>query len=206
MTEQFRFKQIVRDRRAVDRDKGLLLASTFIVQVAGQHFFAGAAFAGDQHAGVRGGDLIGQFEGGGHHRVGVNDGALVLAYGGQNGGDQFGVRRQGDVLLGAGADGGLGGLGVGVDAAGDHRCVDALGFHRLQQAWRRQPHVDHHQIGAASIAQSGQAGFDGFHMADLGAAANGDLPGRADMAGQGSDNQQAHNLLSLGKSVSSFRV
>jgi len=44
VTEEFRFKQVFRQRRAVDGDEGLMLAGGIEVESAGHKFFAGAAF------------------------------------------------------------------------------------------------------------------------------------------------------------------
>ena len=52
----------------------------------------------------------------------------------QHRGDQLGVGGEGDVLLGAGADGHHRRAGVVVDAAGHHRHEEALGFERRDES------------------------------------------------------------------------
>ncbi len=52
MAEHFAFQQAFGDRRAVDRHKRLVCTVAMLVNGAGDHFFAGAAFAGQQDGGV----------------------------------------------------------------------------------------------------------------------------------------------------------
>ena len=59
----------------------------------------------------------------------------------QHRGDQFGVGRQRDVFLGAGADRAHRGRGVGADAAGDHGCVMRSAVERVDQAGDVELHV-----------------------------------------------------------------
>ncbi len=49
VAEQRGFEQIVGNRRAVDGDEGPLLPLRLVVDVAREHFLAGARFAGEQH-------------------------------------------------------------------------------------------------------------------------------------------------------------
>jgi hypothetical protein len=49
VTEQLGFEQLLGDRRAVQRDEGLVGARAEIVQAAGDQFLAAAGFATDQH-------------------------------------------------------------------------------------------------------------------------------------------------------------
>src|SRR3546814_10051984 len=70
------------------------------------------------------------------------------------------VRRQGDVLLGPGADRGDRGLRVALDAAGDDRRVHPLLLHLLHEAGDRLAHVDHDEIGAGTVAQDPQAALE----------------------------------------------
>ena len=57
VAEQLGFEKIVRNRGAIQRHQTLLAAAAVPMQIARQHLLAGAALAGDQHAGVRGRDL-----------------------------------------------------------------------------------------------------------------------------------------------------
>ena len=66
VAEQFAFEQLCRDRPAVDRHKRPVAALGVIVQVARDHFLAGARLAEDQHAGVGIGHLL-------HHLAHVLD-------------------------------------------------------------------------------------------------------------------------------------
>ncbi len=52
VAEQLGFQQVLRDRGAVDGDEGLFGAGRASMDVAGEDFLAGAAFAGDQNRGV----------------------------------------------------------------------------------------------------------------------------------------------------------
>ena len=56
MAEQLALEHVARDRRAVERDERLGGAVGIAVDGAGEDFLAGAAFAGDEHADVGGGD------------------------------------------------------------------------------------------------------------------------------------------------------
>ena len=53
VAEQLAFQQALRQRRAVQRDEGAARAPAEGVDVARQHLLAGAALAGDEHAGLR---------------------------------------------------------------------------------------------------------------------------------------------------------
>ena len=123
------------------------------MDVARQHFLADAAFAGDQDRGFGAGDLVGQLD----HRAIASSRSTssrdVVGDGRQDGGDQLGVGRQRDEFLGAGADGGDRGAGVGADAAGHHRDVDALGLEPHHQGADVEVDVDHQQVGALAAAQ-----------------------------------------------------
>ena len=96
------------------------------VDVARQHLLAGAGFAGDQHRGVGGGDLLRELDHLRHRLVAIDQFAGVVGDGGEHGRDQLRIGRQRDVFLGAGVDRGDRGAGVVLDAAGDDRHVDVL--------------------------------------------------------------------------------
>ena len=119
-------EQVLRDRRAVDADERLLGAVGAGVDVARQHLLAGAGFAGDQHRGVGGGDLLRELHHLRHRLVAPDEFAGVVGDGGEHGRDQLGIGRQRDVFLGAGVDRGDRGAGVVLDAAGDDRHMDVL--------------------------------------------------------------------------------
>jgi hypothetical protein len=67
VAEQFAFQQLGRDRPAVDRHERRLAALGVVMQVARNHFLAGARLTEDQHAGVGIGHLL-------HHLAHVLDG------------------------------------------------------------------------------------------------------------------------------------
>ena len=105
VAEQFGFEQVFRYRRAIDGDERLLRAGAAAVHEARQHFLAGAAFAGDEHGGVRARDLLGELDDLRHGVVAVDHLARVVGDGGEHGRDQIGIGRQRDVFFGAGMDG-----------------------------------------------------------------------------------------------------
>jgi hypothetical protein len=63
------------------------------MQVARQHFLAGAAFAGDQHGGIRAGDLLGELDHAGHGVVAIDHLAPIVGDGGEHRRDQIGIGR-----------------------------------------------------------------------------------------------------------------
>src|SRR5664280_3045060 len=81
VAEQLGLQQILRDRRAIDRDERLLGALRARMQVARQHFLARAAFAGDQHGGIRAGDLLGELDHACHRVVAIDHLAPVVGDG-----------------------------------------------------------------------------------------------------------------------------
>ena len=128
MAEQFGLQEVLGDRGAIDGDERLLGALRARMNIARQHFLAGAAFAGDQHRGVRAGDLLGEFHHRGHGVVAIDHFAVVVGDGGEHRGDQFRIGRQRDVFFGAGVDRLDRGARVIGNAAGDDRHVDAFGI------------------------------------------------------------------------------
>ena len=133
--------------------KGLSARVRFAVDVAGQHFLAGAAFAGDQDRGFAAGDLVGQRQHRAHGFVFIDQLVGFVGHRRQHRGDQFGVGGQGQIFLGAGADRVHRAAGVGADAAGHHRGADALGRDGRDQGADVQRHVAEHQVGARAAAQ-----------------------------------------------------
>jgi hypothetical protein len=69
---------------------------------------------------------------------------------------------------------------------------DALGFEPGDQAGNVHHHVDQQQISAAAGAQGGEGDFDRRGVSHLGAAGHGHLGGGAELAFEGSDDEQAH--------------
>src|SRR5690606_25503445 len=160
-------------------------------------FLAGAALAGDEDGGVGAGDLVGHAHDALHGRVAEQEFGALARHGGDDGGDQFGIGRQGDIFLGAGADGVDGGGGVGLDAAGDHRNGDALGFEPGDQPGNVHHDVDQQQVGALAGAQRSQRDAHRGRMGDLGAAVHGHAGGQGQLPFEGSDDEEAHGSLLL---------
>ena len=192
--EQFRFEEVVGDRRAVDRDEGLVLAKGFGVHVTGEHFLAGAALAGDQDRRLRPRDLLGQLDDALHGLVAPHERAAVGGDRLEHRGNEVGVRRQRDVFLGAGLDGGDRGARVGAGSAGDHRRADALGVERRDEVAHRQADVDHDEIGAFG-AQHREALLDAVRLGHPGAAAHGDLGGGDEFAVEPADDEKTHGFV-----------
>ena len=66
MAEQFALEQVFGNGAAIDRDESLVPAARFRVQRLGSHFLARPAFAGDEDARARIGDLFDRAEHGAH--------------------------------------------------------------------------------------------------------------------------------------------
>src|SRR6202020_3570597 len=89
------------------------------VDITRQHFLAGAGLAGDHDGSVRTRDLLGEFDDLGHGVVAIDEVARVIGDRSEYGGDQFRIRRQRNIFLGAGVDRGDRGAGIVGDAPGD---------------------------------------------------------------------------------------
>ncbi len=106
VAEQLGFEQVLRDRRAVDRDERRRARGSSGVDVAREHLLAGAGLAGDQHRGVARRDLLGELDHVRHRLVAIDQLAGVVGDGREHRRDQLRIGRQRDVFLGAGVDGG----------------------------------------------------------------------------------------------------
>ena len=157
------------------------------MQIARQHFLAGAALAGDQHGGVGAGDLLGELDHVRHGVVAVDHFAPVVGDRRQHRRDQLRIGRQRDVLLGAGMDGGNGGARVIGDAAGHHRRVDAFGIEPRDQVADVERDVHHDEVGAAAGAQHGERLVDAVRMGDGGALVHRDLARGGELASERAD-------------------
>jgi len=162
------------------------------VEVTGHHLLADAAFAGDQDGGFGAGDLIGQFDDGLHRRIGRDQGALVVGDRGQDGGDQVGLGRKGDELLGPRADGGGSLVRIVVDPAGDHRHEDALGLVGGDQRTDVEIIVDHQEVGPLAAPELFRRLVRAFDVIDLGAVRHGHLHRRRQLSAEPSDHQKPH--------------
>ena len=136
---------------------GLSARVRFAVDVARQHFLAGAALAGDQDRGIARRDLVGERDHRAHRLVFEDQLVAFVGDGGEHGGDQLGVGRQRQVFLGAGADRVDGAARIGADAAGDDRGADALGDERAHQLADVERDIAEHEVGAAAAAQARRA-------------------------------------------------
>ncbi|MNQ95635.1 hypothetical protein D3C85_1112010 [compost metagenome] len=192
VAEQLGFQKVVRNGGAVDADEGAVGALGPGVQVTGHHLLADAAFAGDQDGGVRTRHLIGQTDDGLHRRVGRDHRALVVGHGRQNGGDQVRLGRQGDELLGPGADGVGGLLRVSVHAAGDDGHEDALGVVGGDQGGDVDAVVDHHQVGPLPATQLLGRLIGALDVLDLGAVRHGHLHRRRQLSAEPANHQKPH--------------
>ena len=192
MAEQLAFEQVLRDRRAVERDEGPAGTARAAVDVPGQDFLAGAALAGDEDAGLGRRDLFGAADGGEHGRVAGNE-RMTLAGGRlEDGGDQLGLGRQRQELAGAAGDGGRGLLRPGVDAAGDHGHGDTLGRHGADQHVDVVRQLDQHEVHMGVRAEAGEGAAVVVGLAELGAARDGDAGRLAQFAAEGAQDEDVH--------------
>jgi hypothetical protein len=195
VAEQFGFQQMLGDRRAIDRYERLLGAVGAGVDIARQHFLAGAGFAGDHHRSVGARDLLRQFYHLGHRLVAVDQVAGIVGCRGEHRGDQFRIGRQRDVFLGAGVDRGHRGAGVVGDAAGDDRHVNVLGFQPHHQVADVEADIDQQEVGALAAAQHPHRLFVVLGMGDGSAVVHGDLGGCPKLALQCANDEPHGNLL-----------
>ena len=165
------------------------------MNIARQHFLAGAGFAGDHHGGVGAGDLLGELDHLGHRFVAVDQVAGIVGDGGKHGGDQFRVGRQRDVFLGAGVDRGDRGAGVVGDAAGDDRHVNVLGLQPHHQVADVEGDVDQQEVGALAAAQHPHRLLMVLRMGHGGAIVHRDLGGRRKLALQCANDEKPHDNL-----------
>jgi len=189
VAEQLALEQRLGDGGAVDRDERARGALGTGVEVLGHHLLAGAALAGDEHRGVGRGDLVGELHHARHGRVAIKEVGRLAGDSGDHSGDQLGVGGQGDVFLGAGADGIHGRRGVALGAAGDHGNDETLGLEPGDQPGNVHHYVDQHQVGAAPGAERGERDLDGGRVGNLGAAIHGELGGGGELAFEGADDQ-----------------
>jgi hypothetical protein len=167
------------------------------MHIFGDDFLAGAAFPGDENGGFRAGHLLGHLDDALHGRVAIEEIRGLARHCGDDGRNELGIGRQGDIFLGAGADGVDGGSGIGLDAAGHDRNGDALGFEPGDQPGNVHHHVDQQQVGALAAAQRRQGNLDGRRVGHLGAAVHGHLGSGGELALKGPDDEQAHDRLPL---------
>ncbi len=78
VAEQFALQQVLRNGRAIDGEEWFPAAAAVVINRAGDQFLAGAAFAGDERRGVRGGELTDQFENILHRLRPPDDAQLVV--------------------------------------------------------------------------------------------------------------------------------
>jgi hypothetical protein len=145
-----------------------------------------------------GGHLVGQADDVAHGRIADDHRTVVVGDGGQDGGDQLGVRRQRDEFLGPGLDRRGGPHRIGVDAAGHHRHPDPLGLVGGDQARDVERVVDHQQVGPLPGPQRVGRGFARFDVRDLGPGVHRHFHGDRELSVQFSDDQEAHRSISVG--------
>ncbi len=195
MAEQLGLEQMLGDRRAVDRDERTLGAVGAGVHVAGQHLLAGAGFAGDHHRGIGASDLLCQLDDLGHGVVAVDQIAGIVGHCGQHRGDQFRIRRQRDVFLGAGVDGGNRGAGIVGDAAGDDRHMDVFDLQPHHQVADVEGDIHQQQVRALAATQHAHRLLGVLRMGHGGAVLHGDLGGGRKLALQCANDEKPHVLL-----------
>jgi hypothetical protein len=162
--EELAFDEILRDRRAVDRDVGLGRAMAVAVQAARHEFLAGAALAGDHHRGVAGGELADDLEDLLHGRRGADDALLVL------------LRVDDRLVAGRGLAVGLGAQGAFDQGEqlgrieGFNHVVEGAELHRLDGGLRGAEgrHEDHQllRVGRADVLERLQARHAGHAVVE----------------------------------------
>jgi hypothetical protein len=167
------------------------------MDIARQHFLAGARFARDHHRRIGAGDLLRQLDHLAHHLVAIDQVAAVIGDGGENGGDQFRIRRQGDVFFGAGMDRGDRGAGIGGDAAGDDRYMDVFGFQPHHEVADVEGDIHQQEVCALAAAQHAHRLIMAFGMNHGGAVIHGDLGGGGELALEGTNDEKPHGDLLL---------
>ena len=182
--------------------KRRLGALALAMDVAREHFFTRAALAGDEDRSLGWRDLLGQAHDALHRRIAIDEGVAVDRDRLQYGGDQFGIRGQGDIFLGARFDRAHRRIGIVADAASDDRNEDALQLQTLDHPRDVELHVHHQQIGALAGAQRAEAMLDIVRMGDGRAAIERDLAGGAEMAVERADNQETHDTYPLNRPIS----
>ena len=80
VTKEFTFEQVLRNRAAVDRDKGFVRAVTLVVDRPGDKFLSGAACTADQNIDSGVGNLGNKVVDALHHRTRADDLAFSLLH------------------------------------------------------------------------------------------------------------------------------
>ncbi len=195
MAEKFGLEQVFRNGGAVDGDEGLVTTQGTSMDIMGHDFLAGTGFTRDQDAGFRRSDLIGKSDDIAHFRILENQRMAVFCDGRKNGGDEFGVRRERNVLLGTGAYRVDRGAGIRLDTASDDRNADMFALQPENEVADIRSDIDHHQVGTAPRAQRINRLVDRFRVCNLGALGHRHLGGGGELPIQGSDDQKAHQRL-----------
>ena len=194
VAEQLAFQQGFGNGGAVQRDERAAGAAGFAVDMAGEHFLAGAGFACDEHGGFGGGDLLGAAQHGEHGGIAHDRGAGRAGGGEEHGGDEIGVRRQEQHVPCAGAHRGIGLRRRDVRAGGDDRHGDALRGQGADERGDIERDVAEDQADAGIGAQRGEGGGDGVGLRDLRAGALREAGGLRHFPRQWADQQQAHHV------------
>ena len=167
------------------------------MNVACDHFLAGTRFTRDQDRCLAGRDLVGERDHRVHGLVFEDQLVRVFRHCGENGGNQFRIRGEGDVLLRATLDRVDGCACIGANAAGHDGNVNAFVAKLFAQGCNRETHVNHQQVGAASIAQFRHGLFDRRAVGDFRSTRDGDLGCCSDLSVQLSDDKEAHGFVSF---------
>jgi hypothetical protein len=120
----------------------------------------------------------------------VDKSVAVRRYSLKHRGDQVCVGRQRDVFLRTGADRANGGSSVGCNPTSDNRHVEPFGLECLDQYRDVEPDIDHDET--LTGPERHEAALDIINLGHFRAARDRDLAGCADIAGEGSDNEDTH--------------
>ena len=197
MAEQFGFKKIIGDCRAVHGDKRLVRAIGLAVHVTRNDFLTGTAFTRDQDRSRTVGDLICQSQGFRHAGIAMDQGVAFLGHCFEDCSNQIRFGRQGNEFLCARFDGVNRTIDIITDAAGHNRHCDALGTHCVDQGGDIKRDVSHDQINPVARSQDVKRGRHAFGQLDRSAARHCDLAGCAYLSAQSTNDQYLHRLISF---------
>src|SRR5262249_9704731 len=157
-------------------------------------FLPGSAFTGDEHRGVRTGNLLGELDHFRHGVVAVDHLARIVGDGGKHGSNQIRIGRQRDVFFGAGMYGIHCRARIVGDAARDDRHVDMFGIKTPVEVAYVEADVHHQKVGAASGAQNCECLIVTFGVGDASALFHCKFGCGAELAAERADNEKSHGL------------
>ena len=143
------------------------------MNIAGNDFLAGAAFAGDQDGGFGARDLIGQADDRLHGRIVDYHRPVIVGDSGQHGRDHLGVWWQRNEFFGTSSDRGSRPVGIWVHSAGDNWRANTFGLIGRNQRGDIQVVIHQQQVSTLAGAQCVSGSRNGLDMADLCAGRHG---------------------------------